>query len=343
MTGTPLSRGKTERDQSANVRNAYKMRISGAGVLCYTHLPTTGALAILLGKEKETPGWKQGSNKWSSFSGKVEPHEKAFEGAAREFVEESLAMVPLETPPGDVPVKIEDVAKILAADEAEIGSTGVLQVFGKTEECRYVVYIRHIPYENYPERFQEARKALLDLDRTFRTFQTCRKGASLPRCVLPGARLSPVLVVVSIDLLDDKTLSILVFDELEKNTRSLTLEIPDRLAQSQIVSLVSAWREVMTSLSTKDPVLKHPAIVVHRLHGYVVGAFVKKSYLEKSEIRWWNLNDLERTAMSSSGSRCGSRSCIGESFRHYFLESVPLLATAVRRRVQDLPPSFSSS
>jgi hypothetical protein len=62
-----------------------------------------------------------------------------------------------------------------------------------------------------------------------------------------------------------------------------------------------------------------------------MGAFVKKSYLEKSEVRWWSLNDLEHTAANSRTS--GRQE--SDSFRYYFLESVPLLATAVRRRAME--------
>lgn len=306
------------------------MRISGAGVLCYTHLPNGGGLAVLLGKEKETPGWRQGSNKWSSFSGKVDSTEEACQGAAREFVEESLAVVPL-VEGGAVPVNIDEIARLLSTDRDMSTGGGMLEVRGKNESpCRYVVYIQHIPYEDYSVRFQETRKQLLELDAIFRAFQACRKGTGcLPRCVLPGARLSPVLVVVAVRLLmDGVTLQLTLCDETSGQKNTIEVEISEA-GKKQVVAFAAAWEAVLDRVSTvNDPLLSHPAVTVHRLHGHVVGAFVKKSYLEKSEIRWWSLNDLEHTAANT---RASGRQA-SDAFRHYFLESVPLLAAAVRKR-----------
>jgi hypothetical protein len=311
------------------------IRISGAGVLCYSHLPS-GGLAILLGKEKETPGWRQGSNKWSSFSGKVDSTEEACYGAAREFVEESLAVIPL-VEGGNVPVTIDEITTLLSKDRDMSEGGGVLEVRRKAEEVeyRYFVYIRHIPYKDYSTIFKETRKQLLDLDGIFRAFQVCRKGTAggcLPRCVFPGTRLSPVLVVVNFKLLSyGSTLQITIHDETSGQNDIIDVEISDS-GRKEAETFAAARDAVLSRLSNiNDPILSHPAVVVNRLHGHVMGAFVKKSYLEKSEVRWWSLNDLEHTAANS---RTSGRQA-SDSFRYYFLESVPLLATAVRRRAME--------
>lgn len=296
------------------------MRISGAGVICYTHQPG-GSLAVLLGREKETPGWRQGSNKWSGFSGKVDPAECAPQGAAREFVEESLATVPL-TENGFVPVKVQDIARLLEYDN----ESGLLEVTKHEDDCRYLVYIRHVAYKDYASSFRQTRQGLLVLDSIFKTFQTCRKG-HLPRCFLPGARISCALVVIDIDFVCD-TIILTLWDEVSNLKRTLEVGVPSTLRR-RVTDLVSSWKEVLRIVTdSSNPLLKHPAVTVHRLHGHVVGAMVKKSYLEKSEVRWWSLRDLEQISLCR-----GSRS---EVFRHYFLDTIPLLADAIRNHENSL-------
>ena len=70
------------------------MRFTGAGVLVYAI--DEKDVYVLLGREKETPGWRQGSKKWSSFSGKIEINETPLQTAAREFREETCAAVNLD-------------------------------------------------------------------------------------------------------------------------------------------------------------------------------------------------------------------------------------------------------
>lgn len=72
-------------------------KFRSAGILPYAIAPNIAQdIYILLGKEEHVPGWKHGSNKWCDFSGGATCEDIDIETtAAREFVEESLAMVPL--------------------------------------------------------------------------------------------------------------------------------------------------------------------------------------------------------------------------------------------------------
>ncbi len=68
------------------------MKIKSGRVLPYARKKETGEIFLLLGRERFVPGWRSGSNRWSALGGKAEKNESPSKCAAREFVEESLAI-----------------------------------------------------------------------------------------------------------------------------------------------------------------------------------------------------------------------------------------------------------
>jgi hypothetical protein len=60
--------------------------------------------------------------------------------------------------------------------------------------------------------------------------------------------------------------------------------------------------------------------------GELVAAYVNKAFLEKTEIAWWNLEELEVTARE--------RWRGGDCFRRYFLDNLRHLAPKIRALAQ---------
>ena len=144
------------------------MRLTGSGVLVYDRKGKE--IHVLLGRGSETPGWRQGSHKWSAFSGKVEFQEGALEAAAREFTEEAWACVPLR----------DDSAPTSTAREAVEQSTLV-----KGEHLLYCTYQLRMPYAQFDKVFADTRAQLLELNAVFRCFYRAKKLAdAAPRFFL---------------------------------------------------------------------------------------------------------------------------------------------------------------
>ena len=145
------------------------MRLVGAGVVCYAHDPATDDTYLLLGKEKETPGWRMGSNKWSGFSGKAESLEHIHLTAAREFLEESLCAVSLSDDDGDAsagvfstPSQIEDILR------KSLPIENIVQ--GRSNLCKHITFLTSVRFNNYPEVFRRYRSELLAMDAVFHHF-----------------------------------------------------------------------------------------------------------------------------------------------------------------------------
>jgi hypothetical protein len=74
---------------------SYDTEVLSAGILCYAYADSTHDIFFLLGRDRPSPDWPRGSTRWSDFGGGLLPGETETEGAAREFVEESMAIVAL--------------------------------------------------------------------------------------------------------------------------------------------------------------------------------------------------------------------------------------------------------
>jgi len=296
-----------------------EVRVAAAGVLCFSER-TDGKIVVLLGREKETVGWRQGSNKWSGFSGRVERGEDVQDGAAREFVEESLSVVPL-TASMSVPTRVSDVSQVIR-DRGRRVELGV-QRSGRdanSEATAHVSFIHRVPHADYPARFRSLRALLIECDTRFRAYHRTKKEAErLPRLLFPGYRLSPALTVVGgsqkqggveIDIWDD------VLGAVVKQSLRLSEE-----AAREARDVYEAWAEVLSYLdrNRNNHVLSHPAVTVQRVNRHVVGAYVNKCYLEKSEVRWWGLDELERAGRHRP-----------LEFRRFFADALPELVTSVQ-------------
>jgi 8-oxo-dGTP pyrophosphatase MutT (NUDIX family) len=264
------------------------MRLTGAGVLAYT--VHRGEILVLLGRERETPGWKQGSHKWSSFSGKVEANEKPIQGAAREFAEEACACVPIGGQ--QIPARVSEVEEMLRRHARPVEQT----TLARGERLVYFTYIVRVPYAPYDEDFCRTRERLLELDGVFRNFYRLKKLAdAAPRFFFPGFVLSAHITVVDFRVLSDTEVEVRMHEEGVSAELVSVFSISAETV-APLRALQAAWEDLQDFIRARshDPIFSHPAVNIVTSRKCIVNAFVNKAYLEKCEIKWWKLSDLLR-------------------------------------------------
>lgn len=130
-------------------------RLVGASILCFSVDPTFKCTYFLLGKERHNYRWPAGSSKWSDFGGSVSDTPTAESTAAREFMEETLAVVRYF--PGDtIPrTRWDDIATDLAFGNY------TMKITQGNKQRKFVMFVKQIPWD--PEatyRFSRYRAAL---------------------------------------------------------------------------------------------------------------------------------------------------------------------------------------
>ena len=288
------------------------MRLTGAGVLAYA--VDCGEILVLLGRERETLGWREGSHKWSSFSGKVEGSENSLEGAAREFMEESCACVP------------EAAANFITlqevTEELRLRARAVEQSMQyKGEWLVYCTYILRIPHLAYEERFAKTQERLLELDEVFRELYRAKKlGDAVPRFLLPGFILSSCIVVVDFRIKGCSEVEVTMHEEGTAEEVVVVFVVSAEVMEA-LCAIETAWRAVQSLLQARlqDPIMSHPAVKIITSRKQVVNAYINKAYLEKCEIRWWKLSELLEL-------REERKNNMGSCFRRLFLENLAVMA-----------------
>lgn len=141
-----------EQQSSKRVRG----RLAGASILCFMVDPTYRGVYFLLGKERHNSRWPSGSGKWSDFGGSVDAvGDSAEETAAREFVEETLAVVKYfdgDTIPRE---SHHDIATDLSKGNYH------MKLSQSDDKRRFVVFVKQIPWDPVAvSRFSDFRAAL---------------------------------------------------------------------------------------------------------------------------------------------------------------------------------------
>ena len=304
------------------------LRTTGAGCVCIA-VDEQNQPCMLLGREKETHGWRDGSNRWSSFSGRVEAGEDALRGAAREFLEESLCLVSFGTRDASTVSLVEDIIASEAAGTVE----HVVQ--GRRALCRNIVYIVRVPFDRtLPERFRRLRADLEALEAAASRYSKMRKEAEhAPGICLPGATPSPFLVVAR-SVLTGRHCEIMLWDSVAQASCVETLQLDERQC-NEVARLLVAWESTMDQVKRAAPdVLNHPAVQTLYANSEMVAASVNRVYLEKNEIAWWRLSDLAEIC----GNRAGPKA---ERFRSYFLDILPHILELLKTGLRDCASSLA--
>jgi hypothetical protein len=140
-----------------------KGALIGAGVLPITFDPN-GELCFLLGREQHIVGW-QGSDSWSAFEGGTKPSDiDVYHTAAREYIEESLAVLSDCDCTKDT---IQKVADALRAHKYLFRITMQLTPYKRiSKNMRYhVTFVVKFPYqEELVDAFAAHRNRLLQMN-----------------------------------------------------------------------------------------------------------------------------------------------------------------------------------
>ena len=136
-------------------------RIVGASLLCMVVDPVWFRVYFLLGKERRTPHWRAGSNKWSEFGGKVcADAPTAEETAAKEFVEETLAVVKFFDHDTLPRTQYADIATSLCNGDYIFKIKIIFGAVG--DPCHHVTFVKQIPWDPATvARFQTCRDLIV--------------------------------------------------------------------------------------------------------------------------------------------------------------------------------------
>ena len=131
-----------------------------AGILCYSYAETTQDIYFLLGRQRQTADWPRGSNRWSEFGGCVEEGESEVHCAAREFVEESMALIPISGDASEHYTSITTVQEALKNHKYTYRIAIEVETDHASRKHR-VCYLRRIPWlPELPERFEYVKNCL---------------------------------------------------------------------------------------------------------------------------------------------------------------------------------------
>lgn len=296
------------------------MRLVGAGVICYARNLEENEFYLLLGKEKYTPGWRLGSNRWSGFSGKAEHAEKLFSIAAREFCEESLGAVPLLQTQPDKFENVTDVEAVLRKSSLQLENI----VRGKCDLCKHITFLTRVPFLNYPKRFAHDRRELLAMDAVFRAFHKCKKAylESISKILLPGSSISSILSVRDVRILNSTEIEIELWCNTD-SSKSYHIFILPQDHMDCFHDVCATWRTLVRYVhdNWKNPTLWHPAVTIQNVDGIITNAFINKAYLEKSELKWWSFSELRSIIDNKEKHQ--------DCFRPYFLDFLHCILTTI--------------
>jgi hypothetical protein len=198
--------------------------------------------------------------------------------------------------------------------------------------CRHVTFLREIPWGAWPEHFARLRVEMLRLDSLFRYYTKCRRSIeALPQLMLPGHRLSADLVVMDAQCVNG-VISVRLWDGARRCCTEHQMQA-DAEVSRELKRISRTWQRVCTVVlhNTSQEALHHPAVELQWAGGALVAASVNRAHLEKSELRWWPVRQVQSALSGSYPSR--------SVFRAHFAELMP---TAMQR-LRELARSSTTS
>ena len=144
--------------------------VVGASLMCFSVDPQWGNLYFVLGKERKNRQWPAGSERWSDFGGRtmrtdINPETTA----AREFLEETLAMVRYFEADAIPRTGYVDIADSLRRGEYTFQFTLELGVVAEVKRC-YVTFVKQIPWDTHMMyRFNVCRNMITNIQTHYGT------------------------------------------------------------------------------------------------------------------------------------------------------------------------------
>lgn len=340
----------------------FKMNIiCNAGILPYMIAPNpANDIYVLLGKEENIVGWKYGSNKWSSFAGCADEHDVDVENtAAREFVEESMAMISI-IPSDDVEialpresnaenmwipeslqinvspkcyVKTEDIYEDLKKGNYTHKITMKKIIMDKTYSS--VSFLKRIPWQpELPIHFEMTRTRFILIKITsenYRNVVSNLKG-NMP---LPGNNMESD-IIINIHMTDDENevrYSIWNVNGIYYKTISLnTIQEEYNEDKNNVKMVIDMWQRMRQAFYRLPYYMRsHPALVITMIPNtaLLLNIQVKDCYMEKQSIEWWSLPRLTEVLRHGGVFR-------GEMFRSNFLPFLAVVIEILKTHVENV-------
>lgn len=275
----------------------------GAGVVfCATH-PVTNELQLLLGRERWSAAWK-GSCRWSGLEGSRKAEESMEDVAVRECTEESLGVCSTA----------DAVRERIRQRDYWFRLVLKIQNPRKVAERYHCTYVMHVPWNaDLPAIFSKTRGQLEHAERLSLELNHTKPDAI--------ARVPHVGRVLKMEdhtrverRIDDEPGVIQPPWEVDPNDgRYVTLRVDDEKTERDL----QRWNEVRGKL--QRAVIDHPAARVTRHDNIVERVSISHDHMEKDQLRWWSISDLERVVAQRGTDD-------NERFRPYFM---PVLQTIV--------------
>jgi hypothetical protein len=302
----------------------------GASLLCFATDPQWSKVYFLLGKERKNLFWRAGSEKWSDFGGKVHTSiATAEETAAKEFLEESLAMVRYFDNDTIPRTTYADISDSLLAKQYMFQ---IKLSFGSLEKPKhYVTFVKQIPWDpGCVPRFELCREMLLNPPQHLRTpswNQLVYKNPSIRHIIRTGNQ-----TVQNGDMLiNEQDLWIPGFASSKQGRRKSRSKCKknSKLAVSKVAaSNLRMTQDINLALNAGStpkppkgypkhkpsehdsaplisrahtrPVTKHARQCVNVDHTCCCNLLIKDDFMEKVKLGFWSIPQLQR-AVESNG------------------------------------------
>lgn len=245
------------------------VEFSGGGVVVYSQTAT--GVYVLLGQEHEEEGFRD-SNMWSAFEGgKKEEDRTCLDTCIRELFEESLGIF------GD------DCRKICNNNQHTLKVDMRLRDRRRTRQR--ILYIINVPYKNYSTLFQARRTALLRLHEACERYHSCNTTYVLRCGMIVENDTQPRHTIQKITDVSYSDGMLKVKYECALGQAVLIAEATPKVAECQSASF-EEYKNICTLAMQVDPDLLRGAFCEQK-------ARVNVDYLEKSNIKYFSLNELQ--------------------------------------------------
>ena len=288
---------------------AIDKNIVGAGILPIA-MDILGEWHMLLGKERYIHHWR-GSLKWSGFEGGRKYGENVESTAAREFIEESMGVVPLGDE-GQYHTQAQ-IAQML--QDGKFCCKFVLCIQSNTEpnevQRYHVTYLVQLPYNaNYPKEFENCRAKLLTLQQNMQTLTKFKDAFKNNNLAFEGGDADKDIVIRYITNVCAKDSTVVL--TCKTSIRKTEIVLP----RNEKTMLYHEWftkKEcILSEIKSIGDEIVDKCISIKKDEDTSIEIKFNEDYIEKLLIKWWSIDTLQ-TVLSNGG-------CLDkEQFRAYFL------------------------
>ena len=286
-------------------------QIVGAGILPVRCKDTD--LHLLLGKERFINHWR-GSLKWSGFEGGRKHRESVEAAAAREFVEESMAVVNLY----DDDNTVEGIARHLENGDYFTRITLCIlnnEIQQPSDRRYHVTYIVETIEDVVVEDFSHLRHLLVELQQRCLQLSRLESEINFDDTFL---RENDEILAMTEVVMRNNSLRV----RYMKNSGFHINEYTPTVETLDLSHNYVKWYNLRMQIHADISSLPHTQCVHIERNplGFVTRATIIEDYIEKLSIHWWTLSEL-REVISNGGFT------ENDFFRAYFL---PVLQRAVQ-------------